>query len=211
MSDYLFDRIHMDITDPVWGCTRFLGRPDAVGQQGPSSIQRMYSVIHQLAFGSCSFAVKDYSGVRSDLGRECLYDFCKFMIRHYRREFLGRWDKAAMLAEMAANEKRGFLGMIGSIGCCHWQWHRCPIAWQGQFGDRKGERSIVVEAIARHDTYIHQAFVGLPGSLNDINIMSRTDLQHKYMMSAAFDHAYELDGDSFTGTSYPQWPQSLLK
>ena len=66
----------------------------------------------------------------------------------------------------------------------------------------------MVEAIAGHDMYIHQAFVGLPGSLNDINIMSRTDMQHKYMMSAAFDHSYKLDGDSFTGTSYTQLPQS---
>ena len=208
MSDYLFDRIHMDITDPVWGL--FLGRPDAVGQKGPSSIQRMYSVIHRLAFGSCSFAVKDYSGVRSDLGRDCLYDFCKFIIRRYGRDYLGKWDKAAMLAEMAANEKRGFPGMLGSIDCCHWVWHRCPVALQGQFQDRLGKRSRVVEAIAGVDTYIHQAFVWLPGSLNDINIMSRTDLQHKYMMSAAFDHEYKLDGDTFTGTFYTQWPQMFF-
>ena len=59
MSDYLFDRIHKDITDPKWGCTRFLKRPDAVGHFGPSSLQKIYSVIHQLAFGSSSFAVKD--------------------------------------------------------------------------------------------------------------------------------------------------------
>ena len=46
MSDYLFDRIHKDITDPKWGCTRFLKRPDAVGHFGPSPVQKMYSVIH---------------------------------------------------------------------------------------------------------------------------------------------------------------------
>ena len=211
MSDYLFDRIHTDLTDPVWGCTRFLRRPDAVGHFGPSSIQKMYSVIQQLAFGSCSFAVKDFSGVRSDLGRECMYDFCKFIVRRYGREYLGRWDAAAMKAEMAANEKRGFPGMLGSIDCCHWMWHRCLVAWQGQFQDRLGKRSIVVEAIAGGDTYIHQAFVGLPGSLNDINIMSRTDLQHKYMMSAAIDHEFKLDGDTFTGTFYTQWPPMFFE
>ena len=113
-----------------------------------------------------------------------------------------------MKAEMDVNEKRGFPGMIGSIDCCHWQWHRCPIAWQGQFQDRKHQRSLVVEAIAGHDTYFHQAFAGLPGSLNDIKIMGRTDLQHKYMMSSAFDHAYKLYGDSFTGTFCTQRPQS---
>ena len=92
-----------------------------------------------------------------------------------------------------------------STGMCpiiliHWVWHRCPIAWQGQYQDRNHERSIVVEAIAGHDMNFFQAFVGLPGSLNDINIMGRTDLQNKYMSSTAYNHSFDLDGDPFTGT-----------
>ena len=118
MSDYLFDRIYKDITDKKYGYTLFLGRPDAVGRVGASAVQRMYSVIQQLAFGVCSYAVKDYGGVRQELGRECLYAFCRFIIRRYGREYVGRWDKEEMEAEMAANEKRGFPGMIGSIDCC---------------------------------------------------------------------------------------------
>ena len=209
MSDYLFDKIHKDITDPVWGCNLFLGRPDAVGRVGPSSIQRMYSVLQQLAFGVCAFAVKDFSGVREELGRECLYAFYRFIIRRYGREYVGRWDTAAMEIEMAANEKRGFPGMIGSIDCCHWQWHRCPVAWQGQYQDRNHERSIVVEAVAGHDMYFHQAFVGLPGSLNDINILSRTDLQLKYMQSHAFKHEFKLDGEKWKGILHPFHPIQL--
>ena len=192
MSDYMFDRIHVDIRDLVHDCSLFMGRPYAVGRVGPSSMQRMYSVIQQLAFGICSFGVKDYSGVGCALGRDCLYAFCKFIIRRYQHEYLGRWNKEGLIAETAANELRGFPGMIGSIDCSHWVWHRCPMAWQGMYQDRNHKRSVVVDAVAGHDTYFHQAFVGLPGSLNDLNIMARTDLQTKFMHSIAFDHPFIL-------------------
>ena len=207
MSDFMFDRIHDAITDPEHGCSIFMGRADAVGRVGASSLQRMYSVLQQLANGVCSFAVKDFSGVGQQLGRECLYSFCRFIIRRFGREYVGRWNKEEMEKEMAANAERGFPGMIGSIDCCHWVWDRCPIAWQGQYQDRNHKRSIVVEAIAGNDMYIHQAFVGLPGSLNDINILGRTDMAHKYMMSTAFDHPVVLNGETFAGNNiyHTQW------
>ena len=199
MSDYMFDRIHANIRDKEYGHPLFMNLANAIGNKGASSLQRMYSVVMQLANGVSSFAVKDYSGVRADLGRDCLYAFCRFIIRRYGPQYINRWDKDEMEKEMAVNATRGFPGMLGSIDCCHWKWHRCPIAWQGQYCDRERNRSIVVEAIAGHDMYFLQAFVGLPGSLNDISVMGRTDLQHKYMMSIAFDHKFLLDGEEQTG------------
>ena len=80
------------------------------------------------------------------------------------------------------------------------------------YQDRNKKRSIVAEAIAGHDMYIFQAFLGLPGSLNDINIMGRTDTQRKYMHSAAIDMKFKLASQEFTGAYlladgiYPDYP-----
>ena len=154
LSHNLFDIIHVDIKDPKYGCVLFLGRPGVVDRVGASSMQRMYPVLYQLANGVCAFAVKDYSGVQCELGRDCLYAFCRFIIRRYGREYVGRWDKKELKAEMAAKKKRGFPEMIDTIDYCHWVWHRCPIAWQGQYQDINGKRSIVEEAIVGVVPYI---------------------------------------------------------
>ena len=80
------------------------------------------------------------------------------------------------------------------------------------YQDRNKKKSIVAEAIAGHDMYIFQAFVGLPGCLNDINIMGRTDTQSKYMHSAAIDIKFKLASQEFTGAYfladgiYPDYP-----
>ncbi|CAL2225354.1 unnamed protein product [Prunus armeniaca] len=38
--------------------------------------------------------------------------------------------------------------MIGSIDCMHWQWKNCPTVWQGDYGNRKCQKSIILEAVA---------------------------------------------------------------
>ena len=202
MSPHCFNSIHDDIQDPEVGCSIFMGRKDACGRKGPSSLQKITSVMRQLGYGVCSDFETDYTGVRDETGRHCLYDFCRFMVRKYGPEYLGKWDKEEMDVEEEANAARGFPGMIGSIDCCHWEWKNCPVRYQGMFQDRNRKRSIVVEAIAGHDMYIFQAFVGLPGCLNDINIHARTDATRRYSDSFAIDKKFKLANQDFTGAYF---------
>jgi hypothetical protein len=38
--------------------------------------------------------------------------------------------------------------MFASLDCMHYQWKICPIAWQGQFQDKDGNRSITLKVVA---------------------------------------------------------------
>jgi hypothetical protein len=40
------------------------------------------------------------------------------------------------------SEARGFLGMLGSINCMHWEWRNCPVVWRWQFCGRNSSPSI---------------------------------------------------------------------
>ena len=70
----------------------------------------------------------------------------------------------------------------------------------------------MAEAICGHDMYFYQAYVGLPGSPNDINIMGQTTMQSNYMESGAIDMKYMVAGEEFTGAYflvdgiYPDFP-----
>ncbi|KAI5322062.1 hypothetical protein L3X38_031134 [Prunus dulcis] len=64
--------------------------------------------------------------------------------------------------------------MIGSIDCMHWQWKNCPTAWQGEYGNRKGQKSIILEAVASFDTWVWRAFFRVAGSQNDLNVLGQS-------------------------------------
>ena len=212
MSQRLFERIFWDITDPEIGHHFFFSRPDATGVLGPSSLQKVCAAIRQLAYGTASDHVEEYTGVADSTALSCLRKFCKFVIRQYGPEYLGAWKERDIKKEMKANADRGFPGMLGSIDCTHWQWKMCPISWQGMYQDRNRKRSIVAEAIAGHDMYFFQAFVGCPGSMNDLNIMGVSTMQSSYMNSCAIDQKFTIYGREFKGAYfladgiYPDFP-----
>jgi hypothetical protein len=52
----------------------------------------------------------------------------------------------------------------------------CPKAWQGLYCGRSGDPTIVLEAVASQDLWIWHNFFGLPGSLNNINVLHRSHL-----------------------------------
>ena len=133
MSSYMFENIHKDIQHVNNGCSLFQNRTDAAGRKGASSLQRMVSVMRQLAYGSGADREAEFTGVGTDLGRKCLYGFRHFVVRVYGPKYLNRWDKAEMEKEIAINTARGFPGMMGNIDCCHWKWKNCPMGLQGVY------------------------------------------------------------------------------
>ena len=77
----------------------------------------------------------------------------------------------------------------------HYEWKNCPVAWQGDYGDRKGKKSIILEVIADNNLHIwHIAFFGLPGSNNDVNVLDRSPLVHNMLSSEACDMHFVVNG-----------------
>ncbi|KAM1648155.1 hypothetical protein ACFX2K_009592 [Malus domestica] len=75
--------------------------------------------------------------------------------------------------------------MIGSVDCMHWTWKNCPSAWQDAYGDRKGSKSIILEAVASFDTWIWHAFFGVPGAQNDLNILVQSPVFNDVLQGKA--------------------------
>ena len=103
---------------------------------------------------------------------------------------------------MDKNAKRGFIEVLGSIDCTHWNWKNCPMAWASQFHDRTGIISVIVEAIAGHDMYFLQRCLGFLGSLYDIQVMGRSTLSSAYLDSPALSVKYYFGEIQFGGAFF---------
>ncbi|XP_074346075.1 uncharacterized protein LOC141684835 [Apium graveolens] len=85
--------------------------------------------------------------------------------------------------------------MLGSIDCMHWKWKNCPTAWQDMYTGHVHEPTIILEAIASKDLWIWHAFFGLPGSLNDINVLDRSHIFEDLAEGRGPEVRYTINGN----------------
>uniref|UniRef100_A0A0D2ZXD1 DDE Tnp4 domain-containing protein n=1 Tax=Brassica oleracea var. oleracea TaxID=109376 RepID=A0A0D2ZXD1_BRAOL len=133
------------------------------------------------------------------------------IIQLFGDEFLRRPTPEDLQRLLDVGEVRRFPGMIGSIDCMHWEWKNCPTAWKGQFTRGSGKPTIVLEVVASQDLWIWHAFFGLPGTLNDINVLDRShvfdDILHGRAPKVKFkvnNHTYRM-AYYLTDGIYPNW------
>jgi len=102
--------------------------------------------------------------------------------------------------------------MLGSIDSMHWEWKNCPTAWRASFQKQVYKMpTTILEAVASYDLWIWHALFGLPGSLNDINVLDRSPVfQEMYEDRApkceyvVNEHHYNI-GYYISDGIYPQW------
>ena len=73
------------------------------------------------------------------------------------------------------------------------------------------EPTIILEAVASYDLWIWHAFFGLPGSLNDINVLERFTIFNELAEGRAPSVNYSVNGHEYTMECYladgiyPSW------
>ncbi|VVA41610.1 PREDICTED: putative nuclease HARBI1, partial [Prunus dulcis] len=61
----------------------------------------------------------------------------------------------------------------------------CPTAWQGDYENRKGQTSIILEAITGFDIWVWHAFFGVAGSQNDLNVLGQSPVFNNVLRGEA--------------------------
>jgi Plant transposon protein len=178
----------------------FNQKADALGRVGHSTLQKAVAAIRQLALGVSPDAVDEYVRMAASTADLCLEHFCRAVIDVFGEEYLRQPTHDDLRRILSESEARGFPGMLGSIDCYNWRWENCPKAWHGQHTGKKGT-SIVLEAACTYDLWIWHAFFGLPGSLNDINVLQRSTLMHD-LVNGTFPKYNFLVGEKEFSTPY---------
>jgi hypothetical protein len=111
-----------------------------------------------LCYGLCVDATDEYYKTSESTAMESLKRFCVAIRVEFGDYHLRQPTQADFEKQLAINADRGFPSMFASLDCMHYEWKNCPVAWQGDFGDRHGKKSIILEAIASKDLHIWHVF-----------------------------------------------------
>ncbi|XP_073138448.1 uncharacterized protein [Henckelia pumila] len=83
--------------------------------------------------------------------------------------------------------------------------------WAGQYVGRSGKPTIILEAVADYELWIWHAYFGLPGSNNNINVLSKSHLFANLANGVAPPANYVIQGKEYTmkyylaDGIYPKW------
>jgi len=137
-------------------------------------LQKVVAAFRVIAYGKAADRADEYvrlSRTTIATSNKLLMDF---IVKRLGPTYLRRPNQDELNKIMERNKERGMPGCIGSLDCCHWEWHQCPTGMAGAYQSRKGKRGIVVNAVCDEDLWVWHLFVGTPGSLNDINVMHQS-------------------------------------
>lgn len=210
VSRELFDRLFNAVVDydPY-----FVQRTDCTGKRGLSPFQKITAAMRMLAYGVSADSVDDKIGIAESTTLKCLEHYCDAVIACFSETYLRAPTDEDMKHILSRSERRGFPGMMGSIDCTKWRWKNCPTAWQGQYRGKEKVSTVTLEAIADESLWIWHAFFGMPGCLNDINVVESSPLLEK-MANGTYPPPVEYVINAIrrnipywlTDGIYPDWP-----
>lgn len=175
VSKPIFDKI---FTALIAHDTYFTQRRDCTGLLGHSPFQKMTAAMRVLAYGVGSDAMDEKFGMAKSTVQVCMLRFCEGVNACFEDQYLRAPNVGDIKRVLQQSIARGFPGMLGSIDCSKWRWRQCPTAWQGQCREKEKVSTVTLEAIADESLWIWHAFFGMPGCLNDINVVEASPLIH---------------------------------
>ena len=191
-----------------------------------SSLQKITAAYRILAYGTPTDSIDAYIRIGESTAIKSLRMFVKAVIAMFSDHYLRSPNNINIARFLQTGEQRGLPGMLGSIDCMHWKWKNCPTAWQGMYTGHCHEPTIILEAVTSQDLWIWHAFFGVPGSLNDINVLDKSPVFTLLANGHAPPVNYTINGHEYrmgyylANGIYPNWstfvktipcPQNLKK
>lgn len=174
----------------------FIQKRDACGVLGLSSLQKITAAMRMLAYGASANLVDDYVRIGESTA-ESLKRFVSAVIAVFGDEYKRAPNKEDINRLLGVGERRGFPDMLESIDCMHWKRKNCPTSWQGMYTRHIHEPTIILEALASYDLWIWHSFFGLPGALNDINVLDRSPVFRELLAGRAPPATYSINGHEY--------------
>lgn len=84
-----------------------------------------------LAYRVFAGLIDHYVRMSNSTWLEYMYKFCKALVAVFGPEHLREPNIVDTALLLGINASKGFLGILGSIDCMHYEWKNYPSTWQG--------------------------------------------------------------------------------
>ena len=155
---------------------------------------KITAALRILAYASSADSLDENFEMAESTILESLKRFCEAVTSLYSENYLRAPTDSDIKRLLKINAQRGFMGMLGSIDCMHWQWKNCPVALAGQYKGKEKKPTVVLEAWADQELWIWHCNFGSPGSLNDINILDQSPVFQKILQGVAPSVKFRING-----------------
>jgi hypothetical protein len=189
----------------------FIQKRNAANVLGLICFQKVTATMRMLTYGVPADATDEYVCIGESTALQNLCKFVAAVVEIFGDEYLRYPNETDTTHLLAIGEKKGFLGMLGSIDRIHWTWKNCPYDKQGQYKGHVDKSTIILEAVALNDLWIWHAFFGMPGSHNDINVLHRSPLFDNLAEGRAPTVNFSVNGHDYrmgyylADGIYPSW------
>lgn len=85
-----------------------------------------------LNYGSLTDSMDKYVQIGETTTVECLQKFVLGVNQVFGTKYLRKPNYNDIECALKIGYACDFLGMLGSIGCMHQEWKKCPTSWKGQ-------------------------------------------------------------------------------
>lgn len=176
VSRAIYDRI---VASLVAEDRYFIQKKNCCGKEGISPHVKVTAALRIMAYGLPPDAIDDYLEMSESTARETIKRFCAAVVASLGPIYLREPTDADIKKMLSKSAARGTPGLLGSIDCTKWAWKNCPTAWHGQFKGKEKVPAVTLEAICDRSLWIWHAFFGMPGALNDINVVAASTILNK--------------------------------
>ena len=139
---------------------------------GISPLIKILTALRRLAYGIPSDLCHDLFDVSETTASKCMKEISRTVVDVFSVEYL----REPTLDDLQRIEKKcrmvGFPGCAGAVDCAGWYWKNAPKALQGSLCGKDSKPVLSAEVICDLDLWIWSFQFGLPGVLNDLNILS---------------------------------------
>ena len=136
----------------------------------------MTAALRMLAYGMSADSIDEYVRIGESIAIECVKRFYQGVVEIFGLEYLRSPNAVDISRLLRKANQCGFLGMLGSLDCMHWEWKNCPAAYHEMYTGYVHRPTIVLKAVASYELWIWHAFFGMLGSNNDINVLDASNL-----------------------------------